>query len=87
MVPSRCTKPCTKFIVGCIKRGSSSFCRPERLPGTGGWSYVELDSDKGHFASGADAALWAEDLRRFMNTEPADWAPLGFKQRDKEVAA
>ena len=61
--------------------------RVAQLPGTDGWSYVELDSDKGHFASGADAALWAEDLRRFMNTEPADWAPLGFKQRDKEVAA
>jgi homoserine O-acetyltransferase len=36
------------------------------LPGTGNFTYVELDSDKGHFASGADAALWTGDLRRFM---------------------
>jgi homoserine O-acetyltransferase len=37
-----------------------------RMPGTEHWTYIELDSDKGHFASGADAALWAEALRRFM---------------------
>jgi len=37
-----------------------------QLPGTENWTYVELDSDKGHFASGADAALWAEALRTFM---------------------
>lgn len=36
------------------------------MPGTEHWTYLELDSDKGHFASGADAALWAEQLRRFM---------------------
>lgn len=36
------------------------------LPGTRRWQYVELDSDKGHFASGADAALWADTLHRFM---------------------
>ncbi|MBQ5947923.1 alpha/beta fold hydrolase [Massilia sp. ST3] len=58
-----------------------------RQPGTDRWSYVELDSDKGHFASGADAALWADELRRFMESAPAAWTPLGFKQLDKEVAA
>ncbi len=42
-----------------------------QLPGTEHWTYKELDSEKGHFASGADAALWAEDLRRFMNQETA----------------
>jgi homoserine O-acetyltransferase len=30
------------------------------------WSYLELDSDKGHVASGADAHLWADTLARFM---------------------
>ena len=29
--------------------------------------YVEIDSDKGHIASGADAAKWAAELRRFMD--------------------
>ena len=57
------------------------------LPGTDNWSYVELDSEKGHFASGADAALWAEDLRRFMETSPAAWVPTGFDALDTEVAA
>ena len=28
--------------------------------------YIELDSDKGHLASGADAALWSADLKRFL---------------------
>ena len=28
--------------------------------------YIELDSDKGHLASGADAALWSDDLARFL---------------------
>ncbi len=32
--------------------------------------YIELDSDKGHLASGADAALWSDDLARFLR-EPA----------------
>lgn len=32
------------------------------------WTGHELDSDKGHFASGADAALWADVLRTFMET-------------------
>lgn len=41
------------------------------LPGTESWTYVELDSEKGHFASGADAALWADALRRLMETEVA----------------
>lgn len=30
------------------------------------WRYVELDSDRGHLASGAESHLWAEDLRRFL---------------------
>jgi len=30
------------------------------------WKYVELDSEKGHLASGADSALWADELARFM---------------------
>ena len=42
------------------------------------WSYVELDSDKGHFASGADAALWSHLLREFMATEPAQWNSWGM---------
>lgn len=42
------------------------------------WSYLELDSELGHFASGADAALWAEDLRRFLDTPPADWISWGL---------
>ena len=41
------------------------------------WSYLELDSDKGHLASGADAHLWADVLRRFMATEPAAWVSWG----------
>jgi homoserine O-acetyltransferase len=56
-----------------------------QLPGTQRWSYVELDSDKGHFASGADAALWADDLRRFMNTEPGAWTPTGFDALSTKV--
>jgi homoserine O-acetyltransferase/O-succinyltransferase len=30
--------------------------------------YFEIDSDKGHLASGADAAKWAPALREFMAT-------------------
>lgn len=44
------------------------------------WSYVELDSDKGHVASGADAHLWADVLREFMATAPAQWASWGLKR-------
>lgn len=44
------------------------------------WSYVELDSDKGHLASGADAALWAEVLRAFMATPPAQWHSWGLSR-------
>jgi len=33
------------------------------------WRYLELDSDKGHLASGADSHLWAADLARFMNED------------------
>jgi homoserine O-acetyltransferase len=29
-------------------------------------SYFEIDSDRGHLASGADAAKWAPALREFM---------------------
>jgi homoserine O-acetyltransferase len=29
-------------------------------------SYFEIDSDKGHLASGADAGKWAPALRAFM---------------------
>jgi homoserine O-acetyltransferase len=43
------------------------------------WSCVELDSDKGHFASGADAALWADTLRRFMATPPDAWVSWGLR--------
>jgi homoserine O-acetyltransferase len=42
------------------------------------WSYVELDSDKGHLASGADAALWSDILRRFMDTPPEAWMSWGL---------
>lgn len=48
------------------------------LPATRNWTYVELDSDKGHMASGADAALWAGTLARFMHTDPAAWTTHGF---------
>jgi homoserine O-acetyltransferase len=41
------------------------------------WSYLELDSDKGHLASGADAALWSDTLRRFMDTPPEVWMSWG----------
>ena len=44
------------------------------------WSYLELDSDKGHFASGADAALWADTLRRFMDTPPDAWGSWGMRR-------
>lgn len=30
------------------------------------WSYVELDSEKGHFASGADWPLWSDALAAFL---------------------
>jgi homoserine O-acetyltransferase len=42
------------------------------------WSYLELDSELGHFASGADAGLWAEDLRRFLATNPSEWKSWGL---------
>lgn len=56
------------------------------LPGTQCWSYLELDSDKGHFASGADAALWADGLRSFMKSDPGAWAPTGFSALDNKAA-
>jgi len=39
------------------------------------WTYVELESDKGHLASGADSALWGDVLADFMATPPAQWRP------------
>ena len=36
------------------------------------WRGHVLDSAKGHVASGADAHLWAAELRRFMHTPPAE---------------
>ncbi|MBL0124473.1 MAG: alpha/beta fold hydrolase [Betaproteobacteria bacterium] len=42
------------------------------------WSYFELDSNKGHFASGADAHLWSDTLREFLSTAPMDWVPQGM---------
>ena len=47
---------------------------PERAPGVMqalrdagvDASYFEIDSDKGHLASGADAGKWAPALRAFM---------------------
>ncbi|MES2900288.1 MAG: alpha/beta fold hydrolase [Pseudomonadota bacterium] len=48
------------------------------IPATRSWSYIELDSEKGHFASGADAALWADTLHNFMNTEPDAWISHGM---------
>ena len=44
------------------------------------WSYLELDSDKGHFASGADAAMWSGTLRGFMDTPPDAWVPWGLRR-------
>jgi homoserine O-acetyltransferase len=35
------------------------------------WSYLELDSGNGHFASGADARLWSDALRAFMQSPAA----------------
>ena len=32
--------------------------------------YLELDSEKGHLASGADAALWSSELERFLRAQP-----------------
>jgi homoserine O-acetyltransferase len=44
------------------------------------WSYLEIDSEKGHFASGADAGLWAGTLREFMTSDPAGWSSWGLGQ-------
>jgi homoserine O-acetyltransferase len=56
------------------------------LPGTAHFSYVELDSEKGHFASGADAALWVDDLQRFMDCAPSAWRPSGFAALKQQEA-
>jgi homoserine O-acetyltransferase len=45
------------------------------------WTYVEIDSDKGHLASGADSALWADVLASFINTAPAQWTSFGLEAR------
>jgi homoserine O-acetyltransferase/O-succinyltransferase len=42
------------------------------------WTYIELDSDKGHLASGADSALWAGVLADFMTTSPEQWRRTGL---------
>ncbi len=42
------------------------------------WTYVELASDKGHLAAGADSALWADVLADFMATPPAEWRGAGL---------
>ena len=42
------------------------------------WTYVELDSDKGHLASGADSHLWQDELARFLATDPARWTGTGL---------
>ncbi len=34
-------------------------------------AYFEIDSDKGHLASGADAGKWAPALRDFMRRADA----------------
>jgi homoserine O-acetyltransferase len=34
------------------------------------WQHVELDSERGHFASGADAHLWAGALQEFLEAAP-----------------
>jgi homoserine O-acetyltransferase len=34
------------------------------------WRHVELDSERGHFASGADAQLWAGALQEFLEAAP-----------------
>ena len=44
------------------------------------WSYLELDSDMGHLASGADAALWSGTLREFLETAPGDWHSWGLQR-------
>ena len=42
------------------------------------WGYLELDSELGHFASGADADLWADDLRDFLAADPTTWSSSGM---------
>lgn len=42
------------------------------------WTYIELDSELGHFASGADAGLWAQDLRHFLESAPQEWSARGM---------
>jgi len=44
------------------------------------WSYFELDSEMGHLASGADAALWVGLLREFMETPPGEWRSWGLSR-------
>jgi homoserine O-acetyltransferase len=44
------------------------------------WSFLELDSELGHLASGADAALWSAQLREFLDTAPAQWRARGLQE-------
>ncbi len=45
------------------------------------WSYVELDSDKGHLASGADSDLWSDELSRFLAADTDHDAATAFGRR------
>ena len=42
------------------------------------WRYVELESAKGHLASGADSDLWADTLRDFLTTPTKPTSKAGF---------
>jgi homoserine O-acetyltransferase len=42
------------------------------------WRYLQLDSELGHFASGADSALWAAELRAFLDADPGEWRGQGM---------
>jgi len=44
------------------------------------WNFLELDSEFGHLASGADAALWSARLREFMETAPGHWRSNGLDE-------
>ena len=44
------------------------------------WSYVELDSDKGHLASGADSGLWSDELSRFLAADTPLSAGAALRQ-------
>jgi len=51
------------------------------------WFYVELDSEKGHFASGADWHLWSDALGNFMRDGRIDGkAPSAYLYTDGRPA-